>query len=39
MDERVTHDTHLETDHSVNQLLQRISWAVQDAERAEAGAD
>jgi hypothetical protein len=37
LDERVE-EVHLSTDHAASQLLERLSWAVRDAERAEGHA-
>lgn len=30
---------HLQSEHYLEQLIQRLSWAVRDAENVEAGAD
>jgi hypothetical protein len=29
------HSVHLSTDHAVGQLIERLAWAVRDAEKAE----
>jgi hypothetical protein len=34
LDERI-HSVHLSTDHAAAQLVERLAWAVGDAERAE----
>jgi hypothetical protein len=34
LDERV-HSVHLSTDHAAAQLVERLAWAINDAERAE----
>jgi hypothetical protein len=36
MDERV-HPVHLSSDHSAAQLVERLAWAVRDADNAESG--
>jgi len=36
LDEHV-HSIHLSTDHAATQLIERVAWAVNDAERAEGG--
>jgi hypothetical protein len=37
MEERVV-PAHLDTEHSSSQLIQRLGWAIVDAENLEAGA-
>ena len=37
LDERV-HSEHLSTEHSAAQLIERLGWAISDAEGAERGA-
>jgi hypothetical protein len=34
LDERV-HSVHISTDHAAAQLVERLAWAIGDAERAE----
>jgi hypothetical protein len=34
LDERV-HAVHVSTDHAAAQLVERLTWAIKDAERAE----
>jgi hypothetical protein len=34
LDERV-HSVHLSTDHAAAQLVERLAWAINDAEQAE----
>jgi hypothetical protein len=36
LDERV-HSEHLSTEHSAAQLIERLGWAISDAEEAERG--
>ncbi len=35
LDEQV-HSVHLSTDHAAGQLLERLTWAIRDAERTES---
>jgi hypothetical protein len=37
LDERV-HSVHISTDHAAGQLVERLAWAIRDAESAEQAA-
>jgi hypothetical protein len=38
LDERV-HSVHLSSDHAAAQLIERLAWAISDAESAEGGSE